>query len=146
MSFEGIRMVDVGDKPVSKRWARAEARVRVSARVREAMQRGQVPKGDVIAAGQLAGILAAKRCWEILPLCHPIPIDAVEIFMNWDGEILRIECSVRNVARTGVEMEALTGATVAGLCVYDMCKGLGDEIVVEEIRLLEKGKEPHRAG
>lgn len=140
MSSKGVRMVDVGDKPVSLRWARAEARIRVSQRVREAIQSGTIPKGDVMAASQLAGIQAAKQCSGILPLCHPIPLDCVEVTLEWDGDLLRVECQVRNQARTGVEMEALTGASVAALNVYDMCKALGDDIVIVELRLLEKGK------
>ena len=137
-----VKMVDVGEKPDSRRWARACVRVKAPASVREAIQQRRVPKGNVLALAKTAGILAAKQCSSLLPLCHPIPLDWVDVHTQWDGDDLVIECTTKNVAKTGVEMEAMMGAAVTALSVYDACKILGEDITIERLELLEKGKEP----
>ncbi|HET6604635.1 MAG TPA: cyclic pyranopterin monophosphate synthase MoaC [Xanthomonadaceae bacterium] len=135
------RMVDVGDKPVGNRVAVASACVafpsEVAARLRgDALQ---VAKGPVVATAIVAGTMAVKRTHELIPFCHPLPIDGCEFGIDWsDGDTLRIDCRVRSRHRTGVEMEALTGATVAALTVYDMCKALSHAIVIGPVRLEHK--------
>ncbi len=134
-------MVDVSGKPVTAREARAECRVRfppaVAAQVRTSGLRG--PKGGIVDTAVVAGTLAVKRTHELIPFCHPLPIDGCRIAIDWhDERSLRIECAVRTTHRTGVEMEALTGATVAALTVYDMCKALGHRIVLGPARVLAK--------
>ncbi len=134
-------MVDVSGKPVTAREARAECRVRfppvVAAQLRTSGLRG--PKGGIVDTAVVAGTLAVKRTHELIPFCHPLPIDGCRIAIDWhDERSLRIECAVRTTHRTGVEMEALTGATVAALTVYDMCKALGHRIVLGPARVLAK--------
>ncbi|MFZ5662266.1 MAG: cyclic pyranopterin monophosphate synthase MoaC [Pseudomonadota bacterium] len=134
-------MVDVSGKPVTAREARAECRVRfppaVAAQLRTSGLRG--PKGGIVDTAIVAGTLAVKRTHELIPFCHPLPIDGCRIAIDWhDERSLRIECAVRTTHRTGVEMEALTGATVAALTVYDMCKALGHRIVLGPARVLAK--------
>lgn len=134
-------MVDVSGKPVTAREARAECRVRfppaVAAQLRTSGLRG--PKGGIVDTAVVAGTLAVKRTHELIPFCHPLPIDGCRIAIDWhDERSLRIECAVRTTHRTGVEMEALTGATIAALTVYDMCKALSHAIVVGPARLLGK--------
>jgi cyclic pyranopterin phosphate synthase len=134
-----IAMVDVGAKAATRRTARACALVRLPPRAAEALRAATLPKGDAFAAAQIAGILAAKRTGELIPLCHPLPLDAVEVTFRWEGpEVLRIETSAVTSAKTGVEMEALTAAGVAALTIYDMCKSVDKGIVIEAVRLLEK--------
>ncbi|TNE58255.1 MAG: cyclic pyranopterin monophosphate synthase MoaC [Bacteroidetes bacterium] len=134
-------MVDVGAKPVTKRIARARAVVILPDQVLELLQAGdiQTRKGAVFQTAILAGIMAAKRTGELIPLCHPLGLDncQVDIRINDDNEVL-IDCTASNTGKTGVEMEALTGASIAALTVYDMCKALSHHIVIREIRLLEK--------
>lgn len=134
-------MVDVSGKPVTAREARAECRVRfppaVAAQLHTSGLRG--PKGGIVDTAVVAGTLAVKRTHELIPFCHPLPIDGCRIAIDWhDERSLRIECAVRTTHRTGVEMEALTGATVAALTVYDMCKALGHRIVLGPARVLAK--------
>jgi cyclic pyranopterin monophosphate synthase len=134
-------MVDVSDKAVSRRTARARAEVRfppaVAATLRDAALR--VAKGAVIDTAIIAGTLAVKRTHELIPFCHPLPIDGCRFEIDWLDEVtLAIECEVRVEHRTGVEMEALTGASIAALTVYDMCKALTHEIVIGPIRLVAK--------
>lgn len=134
-------MVDVSGKESSAREAVAECRVRfpraVAARLREDGLRSA--KGGIVDTAIVAGTMAAKRTHDLIPFCHPLPIDGCRLAIDWDGEaVLRIECSVRTVHRTGVEMEALTGATVAALTVYDMCKALSHRITIGPARLLSK--------
>ncbi len=132
-------MVDVGAKPITARTARAEAYVRVgeaiAAQLRET---GQIAKGNVLETARLAGIQAAKLTSTLIPLCHPIALDVVEIDASLEGDIVHIETRVACEAKTGVEMEALTAAGVAALTVYDMCKAASREIEIGPIRLLEK--------
>jgi cyclic pyranopterin monophosphate synthase len=134
-------MVDVSTKAVTAREATAECRVRfpsaVAAQLHEAGLRSA--KGGIVDTAVIAGTMAVKRTHELIPFCHPLPIDGIRIAIDWHGErALRITCSVRTVHRTGVEMEALTGATVAALTVYDMCKALSHAIVVGPARLVSK--------
>jgi cyclic pyranopterin phosphate synthase len=132
-------MVDVGAKPATARTARAEARVRLSAAAAAALRAATLPKGDAFAAAQLAGIMAAKRTDELIPLAHPIPLGAVDVAFAWDDETtLRISTRATTVGQTGVEMEAMVAASVAALTIYDMCKAVDKGIVVESVRLVEK--------
>jgi cyclic pyranopterin phosphate synthase len=132
-------MVDVGAKPITERVARAESRVRLSADAATALREATLPKGDAFVAAQVAGILAAKRTWELIPLAHPLPLSSVEVTFEWvDSTEVRIEATARTSAQTGVEMEALVAASVAALTIYDMTKALDRGIVIEGTRLLEK--------
>lgn len=139
---EGPRMVDVTGKPVTARSARAQGKVRMRPETLDLILSGKVPKGDVLATARLAAIQAAKRTWEWIPLCHPIPLTGVEVrFETEEGAEaawVRIEVGVRAEAKTGVEMEALTAVAAAALTLYDMCKGVDQGMVLEEILLLEK--------
>ena len=135
-----VRMVDVGHKPLTRRRATARAAVRMApgtaARLRS------LPKGDALSAAELAGVMAAKRTSELIPLCHPLPLTVVDVRAEVAGDAVEVTASVETVAQTGVEMEALVAATVAALTVYDMAKAIDDGMVVEDVRLLEKTKEP----
>jgi cyclic pyranopterin monophosphate synthase len=131
-------MVDVGAKPETERRARARAVVRMSAGTAAAVERGDAPKGDVLATARLAGIQAAKRTDELIPLAHPLPLSVVDVEARVENGAVVLEAEARTVARTGVEMEALTACTVAALTVYDMVKGIERAVTIEEIGLLEK--------
>ncbi len=134
-----VRMVDVGDKAATERTARAEAVVRLGARIAEQLRTtGETAKGNVMETARIAGIMAAKRTAELIPLCHPLALSVVDIWATPAEETLRLESFVRCRGVTGVEMEALTAVTVAALTVYDMCKAAGKGIVIERVRLLEK--------
>jgi cyclic pyranopterin monophosphate synthase len=135
-----VRMVDVGAKSPSQRRARARAEVRM--RPETARRLRELPKGDALATAQLAGIMAAKRTSELIPLCHPLPLSVVEVELDVGEESVTITAAAETVAQTGVEMEALIAASVAALTVYDMAKGIDSELVIGEVRLLEKTKEP----
>jgi cyclic pyranopterin phosphate synthase len=133
------RMVDVSAKAESAREATAEALVAMLPATLRLILDGANPKGDVIATARIAGIMAAKRTPDLIPLCHPLPISAATVDLEPAGDrTLRIRATVRTTARTGVEMEALTAATVAALTVYDMCKAAEKGIRIESVRLLEK--------
>ena len=134
------RMVDVGDKPISVRRAVAEGKVRMSAEAYELVARHEVAKGDVLAVSEVAGTMAAKRTGELIPLCHPIPLDLVQVEARLEPELpgVRVTATVRSEGRTGVEMEALTAVAVACLTVYDMVKAVDRSMTVEGVRLLEK--------
>jgi cyclic pyranopterin phosphate synthase len=134
-----VRMVDVGAKPAARRRARAAAFVRMSPGTAERL--GDLPKGDVLTTAQLAGIMAAKRTAELIPLCHPLPLSHVAVTLEVEEGGVAIEASAETTAQTGVEMEALTAASVAALTVYDMVKAIDKDMVVEGVRLLEKTKE-----
>jgi cyclic pyranopterin phosphate synthase len=136
------RMVGVGHKPPVARRAVAEAVVRMAPATARAMSDGDLPKGDAAAVARVAGIMAAKRTPELIALCHPLPIERVGIEVTIDAQAgeVRITGEVETIARTGVEMEALTAVSVAALNVYDMVKGIDRGVVVEGIRLLEKTK------
>jgi cyclic pyranopterin monophosphate synthase len=133
-----VRMVDVGDKPVSRRRAVASARVRMAAETARRLR--ELPKGDALVTAQLAGIMAAKRTAELIPLCHPLPLSHVGVELEVEEAAVAITTSVETAAQTGVEMEALTAAAVAALTVYDMAKAIDKEMVVEDVRLVEKIK------
>jgi len=133
-------MVDVADKPVTARSATARARVLMQAATLAMIEAGGAKKGDVLGVARLAGIMAAKRTAELIPLCHPLPIDAVSLELTPDpaGPAIEIAATVRTTGRTGVEMEAMTAASVAALTVYDMCKSVDRGMRIEAIRVTRK--------
>jgi cyclic pyranopterin phosphate synthase len=133
-----IRMVDVGGKPHERRRAVARAFVRMKLETARTLR--ELPKGDALAAAQLAGVMAAKRTAELIPLCHPLPISHIDLAVDVREEGVEIVAAVETTAQTGVEMEALTAATVAALTVYDMAKGVDPEMVIDEVQVLEKSK------
>ena len=134
-------MVDVSEKPATARAASAECRVRFPADIAAQLRASglQSKKGAVVDTAIIAGTMAVKRTWDLIPFCHPLPIDGCSITIDWTNEReLTIRCTVRTTHRTGVEMEALTGATVAALTVYDMCKALSHRIVIGPAKLVGK--------
>lgn len=134
-------MVDVGDKAISRREATAEAQVRLPTAVARALAASghRTHKGPVFDTAVIAAVQAVKRTHELVPFCHPLPIDHCDLDIESSrGGLVRIRCTVRTTHKTGVEMEALTGATVAALTLYDMCKALSHDIVIEKIHLIEK--------
>ena len=134
-------MVDVSGKAVSARAAVAESRVRFPAEVAAQLRANALrsAKGGIVDTAVIAGTMAVKRTHELIPFCHPLPIDGCRIVIDWASEqVLRIECTVRSTHRTGVEMEALTGASVAALTIYDMCKALSHRMTIGPTRLLGK--------
>lgn len=131
-------MVDVSEKSTSVRRAVAEAFVRLTAEMLESLQHGDTKKGDAIAVAELAGIMAAKRTSELIPLCHPLPLTKVSVKGTLTHEGVHFEAICKTTAQTGVEMEAMTAVGVAALTLYDMLKGMGKGIVIEKIQLLEK--------
>jgi cyclic pyranopterin phosphate synthase len=136
-----MKMIDVGGKPATARVALARGRVRCSKAALDAIRKGQVEKGDVLAAARLAGILGAKHTPDIVPLCHPIGLSGVEVelrLVQRPRPGVEIEARVRTVERTGVEMEALTAVCAAALCVYDMLKSRDRGMVIEQVALWEK--------
>jgi cyclic pyranopterin phosphate synthase len=149
------KMVDVGQKPVTHRTASAEGWVLMRPATLAAIADGRVPKGDVLAVARVAGIMAAKKCGELIPLCHPLPVESVEVDFDipelqpeGDEPVrLHVKAIVSIHARTGVEMEALTAVTVAGLTVYDMCKAIDKTMSIEGVRVTDKtgGKTWHQA-
>ena len=133
-----IRMVDVGGKPLSRRRAIASARVRMAAETARRLR--DLPKGDALVTAQLAGIMAAKRTAELIPLCHPLPLSSIDVQVVAETSSVEIMATVETTAQTGVEMEALTAASVAALTVYDMAKAVDNGMVVEDVKLVEKTK------
>jgi cyclic pyranopterin phosphate synthase len=135
----GSRMVDTSDKPETLREARASGLVRMAPATAQLIREHAVAKGDVLEVARFAGIMAAKRTAELIPLCHPLPLTSVRMhFAFVEAGLLRIDATVRVCGRTGVEMEALTAVTVAGLTVYDMCKSADRGMALERVRLEEK--------
>ena len=134
------RMVDVGDKASTRRTATARARVQFPAAVAQALREaGHVtPKGSVLTVAHIAGVMGAKATSQLIPLCHPLALDKCDIGIVMDGDDALIDCTVACQGHTGVEMEALTGASIAALTVYDMCKALSHDIVIGEVRLMRK--------
>lgn len=133
------RMVDVGDKPVTQRSATAEARVRMQPATLALISEGRLPKGDVFAVARIAGIQAAKRTGELIPLCHPLMLSSVNVELQPEApDAVRITATCKLAGQTGVEMEALTAVSVAALTLYDMCKAVDKGMVIETVRLLEK--------
>ncbi len=133
-----IRMVDVGDKAMSRRRAVASARVRMLPQTARRLR--ELPKGDALTTAQLAGIMAAKRTSELIPLCHPLPLSHIEVLIQVEDDAVEIVASAETTAQTGVEMEALVAASVAALTVYDMAKAVDKGMIVEDVKLLEKAK------
>ncbi|HEB61476.1 MAG TPA: cyclic pyranopterin monophosphate synthase MoaC [Phycisphaeraceae bacterium] len=136
-----VRMVDVGNKPPMRRRAVAETYFHAAKSTLDAIFTGTLPKGEALAAARIAGIQAAKRCGELIPLCHPLPLDVVEVNFERMDDCVRIETAAATTAKTGVEMEALTAASVAALTLYDMTKAVDKSMHVEGLRLLSKTKE-----
>ena len=135
-----VRMVNVGDKPISRRRAVARATVRMAPETARRLR--ELPKGDALTTAQVAGIMAAKRTGELIPLCHPLPLSHVEVSLEVGADGVEITAVVEATAQTGVEMEALTAASVAALTVYDMAKAIDKAMSVTDITLIEKTKEP----
>src|SRR3989454_8532382 len=135
-----VRMVDVGGKPISRR--RAVARGVVQMAPETARRLRELPKGDALATAQVAGIMAAKRTSELIPLCHPLPLSHVEVALQVEDDRVVISGAVETTAQTGVEMEALTAVSIAALTVYDMAKAIDKGMSVSEVVLVEKTKEP----
>jgi cyclic pyranopterin phosphate synthase len=137
-----VRMVDVSDKPVSAREAVARGHIRISKGALKLIRAGALKKGDPLQTARLAGVMAAKRTADLIPLCHPLPLTHADVTLtaNRDGYV--IEARVRTTAQTGVEMEALTAVSVAALTIYDMVKAVDKTMVIGEIRLIEKSKTP----
>ena len=133
-----MHMVEVGKKPETVRRAVAQARVAISPRAMAAVMEGTVPKGDVGAVARLAGIMAAKRTSELIPLCHPLSLSGIEVNVDPSEDGMVITAEVRTTARTGVEMEAMLAVSVAALAVYDMVKGLDRGVVIGPVQLLHK--------
>jgi cyclic pyranopterin phosphate synthase len=134
-----VRMVDVGGKPLSRRRAVASAQVQMSPETSRRLR--DLPKGDALATAQLAGIMAAKRTSELIPLCHPLPLSHIEVTLDVQDGVVGIVAVAETTAQTGVEMEALTAASVAALTLYDMCKAVDKTMTIGELRLIEKTKE-----
>ena len=135
-----VHMVDVGDKPLSRRRAVARGSVRMAPATAERLR--ALPKGDALAVARIAGIQAAKRTSELIPLCHPLPLTVVEVLLEVDNAGVAIEATAETTAQTGVEMEALTAVAVAGLTVYDMAKAIDKAMQIDEIVLVSKTKDP----
>jgi cyclic pyranopterin phosphate synthase len=135
------KMVDVSGKPVSKRTAVAEGFVRMDAGTVESLRGGLMKKGDALATAKIAGIMGAKRTSDLIPLCHPLPVDDIEVDLELQEEGVSIISTVVSTARTGVEMEALTAVTIAALTIYDMCKAIDKEMSIGGISLKSKKKE-----
>ncbi len=135
-----VRMVDVGAKPVSRRRAVARASIRMAPET--AARLADLPKGNALVTAQLAGIMAAKRTAELIPLCHPLPLSHVGVTLDVGEAAVEIEAVAETTAQTGVEMEALVAASVAALTVYDMAKAIDKGMEVTDVRLVEKSKEP----
>jgi cyclic pyranopterin phosphate synthase len=135
----GVRMVDVGGKPLSRRRARARARLTMAPET--ASRLSELPKGDALTAAQLAGVMAAKRTSDLIPLCHPLPLTSIDVHVAIVDNGADITSTVETIAQTGVEMEALVAASVAALTIYDMAKAVDDTMALTEVRLLEKSKE-----
>ena len=133
-----VHMVDVGGKPHERRRAVAAGRVAMSSDTAAALR--SLPKGDALATAQVAGIMAAKRTAELIPLCHPLPLTSVDVEVGVGETGVEIVATVETTAQTGVEMEALTAVSVAALTVYDMAKAVDRDLTIEDVRLLEKTK------
>jgi cyclic pyranopterin monophosphate synthase len=138
------RMVDVGDKPESERTAVAEGTIRMSREAYDLVAGQAVPKGDVLAVAEVAGVMAAKRTGELIPLCHPLGLDLVQVEAVLDDSLpgVRVRGTAKVTARTGVEMEALTAVSVALLTVYDMVKAVDRGMIISDIKLVSKTKRP----
>ncbi|MDE3172209.1 MAG: cyclic pyranopterin monophosphate synthase MoaC [Gemmatimonadota bacterium] len=134
------RMVDVSGKPVTLRTARAAGQIRMARATLEAIQANALKKGDVLGVARVAGVMAAKRTAGLIPLCHPVPLDDLQVSLTPDPDLpgIRAEATARSTGRTGVEMEAIVAVTLALVTVYDMAKAADREMVIGEVRLVEK--------
>ena len=132
------RMVDVGAKPATARRAVASGRIRMSPAALAAIRDGEAPKGDVLAAARIAGIMGAKKTAELIPLCHPLALDAVTVDFSFESDAVRVTAVASLTGRTGVEMEAITAASIALLTIYDMAKALDKAMVIEDLALIAK--------
>jgi cyclic pyranopterin phosphate synthase len=137
-SHGAARMVNVGGKPETVRAATATGRIRLSPEALTAVRDGSGPKGDVLAAARIAGIMAAKKTAELIPLCHPLSLDAVHVDFAFEDDSVRATATASLTGRTGVEMEAMTAISIALLTIYDMAKALDKSMVIEGVRLIEK--------
>lgn len=133
-----VIMVDVSEKNATARTAVAEGRIRVTPKILQAAREGTASKGDVLTVAQLAGVMGAKRTADLIPLCHPLPLAGCRVTLELEKESIRAVCSVKTTHQTGVEMEALTGVSMALLTVYDMCKSMDKGMEITGVRLLEK--------
>jgi len=133
-----VRMVDVGAKTVTERAAVAEAHLHMTEEVRRRLFSGDIPKGDALAVARIAAVMAAKRTSELIPLCHPIGLDAVDVTISETDTGARIEVAARVAAKTGVEMEAITAASIGAVALYDMIKGLDRGASIDSVRLVSK--------
>jgi cyclic pyranopterin monophosphate synthase len=137
-----VRMVDVSAKPHSFRTAIATGKIKIKPATANAISRNRIGKGNVFATAQIAGIQAAKRTAELIPLCHPLPLTNVEIDFAMKNGVVSATCSARTTAQTGVEMESLAGVAIALLTIYDMCKAIDKEMEISDVRLIKKEKRP----
>jgi cyclic pyranopterin phosphate synthase len=135
------RMVNVGAKPEQRRRAVASARLVCQPSTIRALKKRALPKGDVLTVAQIAGIQSAKRTADLIPLCHPLALNHVEVNFTLKARSVEVTCAAETTAQTGVEMEALTGASVAALTLYDMCKAVDKTMIIENVRVLEKTKQ-----
>jgi len=135
---QAAQMVDVSAKSPTPREAEAQARVRVSPELAQAIREGAVPKGPVLETARLAGIMAAKQTPTLIPLCHPLPLEHIQVDLELTGQAVEVRARARTTYRTGVEMEAMVAAAVAALTIYDMCKSVEKGIVIEQVQLLSK--------
>lgn len=133
-----VMMVDVSEKNITERTAQAEGSIALSPEALEAVRKRAFAKGDVLTVAQLAGIMGSKRTSDLIPLCHPLPLSNSKVEMNIEGNSIRALCTVKTCGKTGVEMEALTGVSVALLTIYDMCKSMDKGMEISGIRLLKK--------
>jgi cyclic pyranopterin phosphate synthase len=139
------RMVDVGAKAETQRLAVASGRIRMSAEALDAIRVGNAPKGDVLGTARIAGIMGAKRTGDLIPMCHPLAIDAVNVDFTFEDDAVRATATASLTGKTGIEMEAITCVTIALVTIYDMAKALDKAMVIEDVRLIEKrgGKSGH---
>ena len=135
-----VRMVDVSGKALSARVAIASGQIKVKPETVNAIAQNQIAKGNVLAAAQIAGIQAAKRTAELIPLCHPLPLSGIDVEFETNAEAITATCTARTTAQTGVEMEALTGVMIALLTIYDMCKAVDKKMQLADVRLIKKTK------
>jgi len=133
-----MKMIDIGEKKVTLREAIVEGKITLKPKIIELIKKNKIPKGNVLEAAKIAGILAAKKTPEIIPLCHPIPIEFMAVDISLGKNEIKIKATVRGEAKTGVEMEAFTAVAVSALTIYDMCKALDREMVIKEIKLIKK--------
>ena len=137
-----VQMVDVSGKPLSNRTAVATGKIRLRSETLNLISKDQIAKGNVFVTARIAGIQAAKQTAHIIPLCHTLPLGEIKFDIVISNEGVEVKCTTQTVAQTGVEMEALTGVTVALLTIYDMCKAVDKEMQISDVRLIEKNKEP----